>query len=405
MIHRIRFCFLIIRSTIFLGGRVFVIGGGKAAGLMAETLEEIIGGVIQDGIVNCKKGNFKTKRIKIVEAGHPIPNKEGLEGVAKMLNFYNKYSISREDLVLCLISGGGSSLMPQPAEGLSLFDVQKTNKLLINCGAEINEINIVRKHLSKIKGGRLARFFYPARVISLILSDIVNGELSSVASGPTIKDSSTFFDALFVLKKYNLDKKVPSSIINFLEKGDRGEIEETPKSLKKVNNYIIGDNKIALRAAKRRARKLGFNPCIINVKQKGDPSITAKLRAEEIKQGKYRKYDFLIIGGETSPVLPKKHGIGGRNQHYVATSIIELKDYKKEWLVASMSTDGADFSIKTAGAIADNNSAKKIKELNIDVNSYLINYDSNNLFKRIGNCLIKTGNTGTNVGDIILYVI
>ncbi len=385
-------------------GRVFVIGGGKAAGMMAEKIESLLGNDIKEGLVNCKSGEYKTKKIKVIKAGHPIPDKEGLKGVKSMLALKDKHSIGKNDLVVCLISGGGSSLMTCPAKELVLEDVQKTNELLISCGADIREINIVRKHLSQIKGGQLAKFFAPARIVSLIISDVVSGDLDSVASGPTVVDQSSFKDALLVLDNYTLKEKVSTNIVNFLEKAVE-EKRTTPIKLKNTTNYVIGDNEIALNAAKKKAKELGFNPFIVSSSQEGETSRTAQLRAREIKQGKYKDYNFLLIGGETNPVLSEKHGNGGRNQHYLAVTLKELMNYDKKWLAASISTDGSDFSSVAAGAIIDNNSVNRVKEENIDIDPYLISYDSNSLFKKIGNSLIKTGNTGTNVGDIVIYII
>ncbi len=185
-------------------GRLFVVGGGKASGLMAETLEAIVGSEnIEAGIVNCKSGGYQTKKIKVIEAGHPIPDERGRRGVTEMLGLKERYRIGENDLVLCLISGGGSALLPCPIPGISLGDEQKITSLLLECGAEISEINAIRKHISRVKGGRLGMYFSPARVVSLILSDVVGNNLDVIASGPTYPDSSTFEDAYRVLGKYH----------------------------------------------------------------------------------------------------------------------------------------------------------------------------------------------------------
>lgn len=384
--------------------RIFVIGGGKAAGLMAEALEDILGAdSVTAGILNCDSDNYNTKKIKIIKAGHPIPNKEGVVGVKKMLSLKKEYTINENDLVICLISGGGSALMNYPVDDISLEDQKRTTDVLISCGAEISEINIVRKSLSKIKGGKLAQFYKPAKIISLIISDVIGDKLDTIASGPTVANTSNFSDSLMVLEKYNLASKVPESVINFLNR--ESNKQEQSLQLDNVDNYIIGNNRLALEEMKIKAEELGFFPLIITEKQEGEPGEVAKQRALEIKEGKYDKYNLLIIGGECCPVLPNNHGKGGRNQHYVAVSMLEMKDCSKEWVVSSVSSDGRDFSLGVAGGIIDNNSFKVAKEKGIDVEKYINNYDSNTLLKEIGSSLVETGHTGTNVSDFIIYFI
>ena len=214
--HRV----LIVNGDIFhvSGGRIFVIGGGKASGLMAENLENILGTeTITDGLVACKDNAYNTGRIRIIRSSHPVPGQNGVEAVRQMLHLKEQYSIDGNDTVLCLISGGGSALMPYPAEGISLQDKQAVTRLLLGSGADINEINAVRKHLSGVKGGRLGHYLAPARVISLILSDVIGNDLSTIASGPTFPDSSTFADAYGILGKYKLLADTPDSVVELLE--------------------------------------------------------------------------------------------------------------------------------------------------------------------------------------------
>ena len=204
-------------------GRIFVVGGGKASGLMAETLENIITpDNISAGVVNCKTIDYKTSQIKVIEAGHPVPDQRGINGVKQMLALKEYHSINEGDLVICLISGGGSALMPCPVDGVDLKDKQAITELLLGCGAEIHEINTVRKHLSKTKGGGLGRFYAPATVVSLILSDVIGNDLDVIASGPTFPDSSTFSDAYNVLERYDLLSRAPKTIIGLLYKCWRG---------------------------------------------------------------------------------------------------------------------------------------------------------------------------------------
>ncbi|MFC1943618.1 glycerate kinase [Chloroflexota bacterium] len=386
-------------------GRIFVIGGGKATGLMAKALEDIIGAEnIVDGVINCKESHLKTRKIKIITAGHPIPDHRGVSGIEQMLALKYRYSIDENDLVISLISGGGSALMPYPVDGVSLRDKQIITGLLVSSGAEINEINVVRKHLSKVKGGQLGNFYYPATVVSLILSDVVGNDLATIASGPTFSDLSTFSDAFNVLKRYHLLNRAPKSVTEFLRKGCRGEMAETPKTLRKCYNYIIGDNKLALKAMLNKARLMGFAPYIITDQQKGDTNMVAQFRASEVLNKRYSEYDIILIGGETTIKLPDRAGKGGRNQHYAAVSMLSLIRYPGEWIVASIGTDGSDFIPEVAGAIVDQNTFNIAQAKNIDVKSYIERYDSNTLLDSIGNSLIITGDTGTNVGDIVIYL-
>ena len=386
--------------------RVFIIGGGKASGLMAETLENIIDPAnVSVGVVNCKNEHYKTSKTKIILAGHPIPDQRGINGVKEMLALKERYSINENDLVICLISGGGSALMPYPVDEINLRDKQSITELLLSSGAEIDEINAVRKHLSKIKGGQLGHFYSPATVASLILSDVIGNNLAAIASGPTFPDSSTFSDAYNVLKKYDLLAKAPESVINFLKKWCQGEVAETPKILNNCYNYIIGDSRLALKAMLKKANEMGFTPYIITAEQKGDTAAIACSRASEILSSRYSGYDAILIGGETTPRLPATAGKGGRNQHYAAMSMLAMKQYLGKWVIASVGTDGSDFLPDVAGAIVDNDSLNDARAKGIDVKAYLDKYDSNTLLDKIGGSLIITGDTGTNVGDVILYLL
>ena len=385
--------------------RIFVVGGGKAGGLMAQALEGIIGiENITAGAVNFKGGRVKTQRIKTVIAGHPTPDQRGVSGVGEMLALKSRYSIGEKDIVICLLSGGGSALLPYPVNGVSLKDKQKITGLLIGSGAKIDEINIVRKHLSRVKGGQLADFFSPAGVISLIISDVIGNDLATIASGPTTPDPSTFAYAHNVLKRYHLLTRAPKSVTDFIEKGRRGEAPETPKSLNNCHNYIVGDNKLALEAMAAKARELGFSPHIITSQQTGDTTRVARSRAREVLDHKYAGYNVLLIGGETTIKLPPDAGRGGRNQHYAAVSLLAMADYPGQWTVASVGSDGSDYLPDVAGAIVDQDSLETARTKRIDVETYLARCDSNSLLKQIGNSLIITGDTGTNVGDIIVYL-
>jgi len=386
--------------------RIFVIGGGKAGGLMAQALESIIGAEnITDGMVNSKGGHYETQKIKVVITGHPTPDQHGVSGISDMLALKDRYSIGENDLVLCLLSGGGSALMPYPVAEVNLEDKQKITELLIGSGAKIDEINIVRKHLSRVKGGQLGDFYTPAGVISLILSDVVGNDLATIASGPTTPDPSTFADAHNVLKRYNLLTKAPKSVVDFIEKGQRGEVPETPKTLNNCYNYIIGDNGLALEAMSAKAKSLGLAPHIITSQQMGDTTEVAQLRAKEVLEHRYPGYNILLIGGETTIKLPPNAGRGGRNQHYAAVSMLAMAGYPGQWIVASVGTDGSDFLPDVAGAIVDQSSLEAARAKGIDAKAYIERCDSNTLLGSIDNSLIITGDTGTNVGDIVVYLI
>jgi glycerate 2-kinase len=388
------------------GGRIFVIGGGKAANRMASALEEIVGSEnIVAGIVISKGVDSTTGKIKVYTASHPIPDERGLQAVQQILLLKQNYSIDRNDLIVCLVSGGASALMPCPVDGLSLEDKQATTGLLLGCGADIEEMNVVRKHLSRIKGGGLGQFFSPATVVSLVISDVVGDDFSVIASGPTYPDSSTFQDAWNVLEKYQLSKKVPGSVMAYLQKGLQGIVSETPKRLANCDHYIVGNNRLALEAMAGKAGELGYKPLIVTAEQQGDTSDVAHLRAKEILEGRYFDYDAIIIGGETTPTLPANAGRGGRNQHFAAITMLAMKSHPGDWAVASMGTDGSDYLPEVAGALVDNHSIELAISQGIDVQAYLDRFDSNSLFQKMGGALIITGNTGTNVGDVMLYLL
>ncbi|MBI4296849.1 MAG: DUF4147 domain-containing protein [Chloroflexi bacterium] len=385
-------------------GRIFVTGGGKAAALMAQALENILTpGNIAAGVVVCNASCQATKKIKVVEAGHPVPDQRGIYAVDEMLALKDRYDIQGNDLIVCLISGGGSALMPCPVDGVTLEDKQVTTQLLLRSGASIHEINAVRKRLSKTKGGRLGWHFSPATVLSLILSDVIGNDLDVIASGPTCPDLSTFLDAHGILEKYGLLSKAPKGVLDILTRGCSGVAEETPKTLANCINYIIGDNRLALDAMAHKAKALGLTPCIVTAEQKGDATTVARQRAAEILSGKYADCNVILIGGETTVTLPDNAGKGGRNQHYAATSMLAMSAYSGKWALASVGTDGSDFLPDVAGAMVDDTSLTRASSEGIDVEYYFKRYDSYRLFNQLGDSLIITGSTGTNVGDIMVY--
>jgi glycerate 2-kinase len=341
----------------------------------------------------------------VVQAGHPVPDAAGVDGVREMLSMKARYGIGKGDTLINLISGGGSALLPCPVNGLTLEDKQLVTQLLLGCGADIKEINTVRKHLSLIKGGGLAAFYAPTRVISLIISDVVGDGLDVIASGPTVPDPTTYADAMGVLQKYGLLEKAPQAAVDFIRRGCAGLEAETPKGLHNCTNHVIGNNSMALEAMADKAGELGIKPCIVTSEMSGDTSQYAYAMADRVKGGLYKGFGALLIGGETTPTLPEHAGKGGRNQHYAAVSMLAMQGYASPWLVVSAGTDGSDYLPDVAGAMVDNRSLDVAKASGMDVEGYIQRFDSNTLFTRMGRSLIKTGPTGTNVSDVLLYLL
>lgn len=385
-------------------GRIFVVGGGKSAGAMAEALESIVGSDhISAGLVACKDKKYKTKKIKVIKAGHPFPDRRSLKASKKILALKNDYAIGVGDLVICLISGGASSLLASSVDAINLHDKQATTKLLLESGAEINEVNIVRKHLSKIKGGQLANFFAPARVLSLVISDVRGDKLEVIGSGLTVSDPSTFKDVMLILEKYKILTKVPQRVREYMELGIKGRALETPKQLNNADNFIIGSNLSSLESMAYRAKTLGLKPVIVSRDLKGDPNVMAYKVVRHILQKRFKNYDVLLYAGETNPTLPEKYGRGGRNQQFVAASMLALKHLDYKWAMASVSTDGIDYDLNVAGALVDSDAFHDAEQRKIDMAPFVRSYNTYNLFKKMGSSLIRTGNTGANVADIMVY--
>jgi len=385
------------------GKRVFVIGGGKAAAEMSKALEAILTPQrITAGLVTTKVASPTTK-VDVVEAGHPIPDQRGISAMERMLHLKRRYHIDSNDIVICLISGGGSTLMPYPIEGMQLRDLQILTDVLISSGASINEMNVVRKHLSRIKGGRMGAYFRPAKVISLIISDVMGNDRGSIASGPTVPDRSTYRDAWDVLTRHGIVERMPEIVLQHLQEGMLGRTKETPRGLNNCQNHIIGDVSLALRGIYRAAREMGLRPKILTSTLGGDPADAANMFALNIAQGMYGGYDLLIAGAETTPTLPIKHGKGGRNQHFTAISLRALEGLGRPWCMASICTDGTDFLSDIGGALIDQDSIHLARKRRINVDKHIDLYDTYTLFKKMGSSLVEMGDTGTNVGDIVLY--
>ncbi|MGD2295384.1 MAG: glycerate kinase [Candidatus Aminicenantes bacterium] len=389
---------------------VYVIGTGKASAAMAQAVEELLGERLKEGVVNVKYGHsFPVKRIKVNEAGHPVPDEAGFRGTKEIVQLLEK--TGKNDLVLFLISGGGSALLPYPAEGLTLKDKQEVTRCLLEVGARIHEINALRKHISWVKGGRLAKLAYPSTLISLILSDVIGDDLDTVASGPTVPDESTFTDCLKIVEKYDMRGKIPSSVVEFLEKGAKGEVEETPKpgnpAFQKTQNLIISSNIHALKAAKRKADELGYNSLILSALVEGETKDAARVHAavakEILKSGNPVPRPACIISGGETTVTIRGKGLGGRNQEFALAAAIDI-DGLENVIILSIGTDGTDGPTDAAGAVADGSTVNRAREMGMDAEHFLRENDSYNFFKPLED-LIITGPTHTNVMDLRLVMV
>lgn len=388
---------------------IYLFAVGKASALMAKEFELILGEYITSGEVIVKYGHgCKLQKLKLTEAGHPIPDQTGIDATKRILEIAKK--TTAQDLVICLISGGASSLLSDLPEGATLNDLILINELLIACGANINEINTVRKHFSNVKGGQLAKAIYPATTVSLILSDVVGDPIDVIASGPTCPDNSSFSDALAVIKKYKLTKSLPSNLIKHIKSGISGIIAETPKSgefiFLKVYNFIVGNNKIALKAAQNKAIEYGYSSHILTDSLEGDFILVAQQILDEIDsyQRNFQTLQSvcLLFGGEPTVKIIGT-GLGGRNQHLALYLAIKLKD-KKGITILCAGTDGTDGPTDAAGAVVDCLTYEKAISETEDAEDYLNNSDSYNFFKKMNGHII-TGSTYTNVMDLIIVII
>lgn len=390
--------------------RVFVVGGGKAVCPMARAVEELLGSRITSGLIVTKYGHSQPlKKICSIEAGHPLPDRSGVEGAGEILEIAEE--AGKDDLLIVLLTGGASALLPAPAFGLSLKDKQNTSRLLINSGATIDEINTVRKHLSLIKGGRLAEAAHPATVLTLIVSDVVGGSLSSIASGPTAPDPSTYADAIRIIKAYKLTEEMPEKVLDILRRGSKGALPETPKPkdalFENTANIIIADNLSALLAAGKKARDFGLKPFILSSLMTGNTREAACFFASVLKEIKNsgnpaKPPACVLMGGETTLQVTGK-GRGGRNQEFALALAAALKGEQGIYAL-SAGTDGTDGPTEAAGAYALPDTLSRAEALRLEPVKYLAQNDSYNFFKRIDGLFI-TGPTGTNVMDIVIGIV
>jgi hydroxypyruvate reductase len=400
------------RETVDLGkvGEIVVVGCGKAAGPMVAAVEEIVGDRIRGGLVVTKYGHVQpTRTVRIHEAGHPVPDDAGIAGGQLVLDHVR--GLGFDDLVIVLISGGGSALTPAPVEGITLAEKQALTKALLACGADIREMNTVRKHISRLKGGQLARAAQPARVVTLILSDIVGDPLDAIASGPTVPDPTTYADALSILDRYRIRGEIPAAIRDRLEAGARGEVPETPKPdnplFARVSNLIVGSNIQALQAARFEARALGLTPMILSSSIEGETREIARMHAALAREVRTSGNPLpppacLISGGETTVTL-RGSGKGGRNQEFVLAAALDIAGLPRT-VILSAGTDGTDGPTDAAGAIADGETCARARAAGLDPRKALDGNDAYPLFEKLGD-LILTGPTKTNVMDVRLVLV
>jgi glycerate 2-kinase len=392
--------------------QLLVIGFGKASCQMAKALEAHLPVPISRGMVITKYGHcgapFTPEKLTVREAGHPLPDENGLRGATEVMRMLQ--NTDARTMVVFLISGGGSALLASPYEGISLEEKKKVTGLLLAAGADIFELNTVRKHISSVKGGRLAQIAYPARVISLILSDVIGDRLDVIASGPASPDKTTYSEAIAVLKKHDLFDKVPRTVRDLLLRGEKGGIRDTPKEddpvFEKVTNIIIGSNIKALEAAQTKAVSLGFEAEIISAEITGEAGQAALQLAKKTldrKKGKKTGFPLCLISGGETTVTVKGSGTGGRNME-LALSFAVAIDGTDGITLLSAGTDGTDGPTDAAGAIVDGQTIAHAKSLRLDPHLYLENNDSYNFFKQAGG-LFVTGPTGTNVMDIQIVII
>lgn len=387
-----------------------LVGAGKATAAMAAAAEAILGDRIDCGAINTPSGPTRPlARVETFVAGHPVPDEIGVAGARRQLELLA--GLDTDALVLGLFSGGGSALLPAPAAGLTLAEKQATTRLLLACGATIDEINALRKHLSAIKGGLLARAAAPARVIALLLSDVIGDPLDTIASGPTHPDATTFGDCLAIVDRYDLRHQLPASVRQHLEAGGRGERPETPKPrdpcFARAESLVIGNNRLAIDAAAHQARALGYEVLVLTSRLQGEArqaAVALVAIAQETAETNrpIARPACLIAGGETTVTL-RGDGKGGRNQELALAAALQLSGWSAITLLAG-GTDGIDGPTDAAGALADGQTLSRAQAQGLDARAFLECHDSYSFFAALDD-LVITGPTGTNVMDLQIILI
>ena len=389
--------------------KVHVIGAGKASAAMARAVERLLGRRIAGGLVNVKYAHLAPlRRIELNECGHPLPDAAGVAGATRIARIAGQ--AGEEDLIIALMSGGGSALLPAPAPPVTLEEKQAVTKLLLACGANIHEINAVRKHISMVKGGQLARLAWPAAMLCLMLSDVIGDDLDVIASGPTAPDASTFASARAILDRYGLLDRIPLSVRERLEAGVGGAIAETPKAgdavFSRVQNLVVGSNALAVNAAARKARELGYRALVLSSMIEGETRDVARVHAAIAKQmiasGQPLKPPACVISGGETTVTLRGDGLGGRNQEFALAAAIDIAGLGNV-LLLSGGTDGTDGPTDAAGALATGVTIERARAAGLDARASLARNDSYHVFEPLGD-LIKTGPTNTNVMDVRLVL-
>jgi glycerate-2-kinase len=404
-----------LRSLFMEGGfsRLHVVAFGKGACGMTKAVTEGLGDILSSGIAVTRYGHWGPlppfAPIRAFEAGHPVPDESGLRATREITRFVR--SLDERSFLVCLVSGGGSALLVAPLPPLTLEEKQRTTELLLRAGADISELNIVRKHISAVKGGKLATMSFPARTVSLILSDVVGDRVDTIASGPTVPDPSTYSEAMEVLDRYGLRTLVPKRVEELLVSGAEGRIPETPKesdpAFDRVENAIVGSNDRAIDAALAQCSGLGLEGLVIGRGLKGEARLAARWLAKTAREvrrdrGRDGKPLCLISGGETT-VTVRGRGVGGRNMELALAFALEIEGEEGIALL-SAGTDGIDGPTEAAGAIVDGSTVGKAREAGIDAAAHLEDNDSCTFFQQEGG-LFTTGPTGTNVMDLQLMLL
>ena len=387
-----------------------LVGAGKATAAMAAAAEAILGDRIDCGAINTKYGHaLPLARVETFEAGHPVPDEAGVAGARHQLELLA--GLDPDALVLGLFSGGGSALLPAPADGLTLAEKQETTRLLLACGATIDEINALRKHLSAIKGGLLARVATPARVVALMLSDVIGDPLDTIASGPTHPDSTTFGDCLAIVDRYDLRHQLPAPVRQHLKAGARGKHPETPKPgdpcFTRAKSLVIGNSRLAIDAAANQASALGYEVCVLTSRLQGEARHAAtalvSIAQETAETNRpIARPACLIAGGETTVTL-RSDGKGGRNQELALAASLQLDGWSAITLLSG-GTDGTDGPTDAAGALADGQTLSRARAQGLDAHAFLDRHDSYPFFAALDD-LVITGPTGTNVMDLQIVLI
>lgn len=390
--------------------RVIVVGAGKASARMCQTLEAFLGDRIDGGLVIVKTGHaLPTTRVEVVEAAHPVPDMRGMAAAERLMEIVS--GADEKTLLIVLISGGGSALLPLPAEGITLEEKQRVTDILLAAGADIGEMNAVRKHLSAIKGGWLGRRAAPAAVLTLILSDVVGDRLDVIASGPTVPDSSTFSMAEEVLRRHGVLDEVPEAVRTRLARGIRGELDETPKAgdpcFSRTREVLVGTNRAALVACCEAAERLGFKTLLLSSIIEGETRDIARMHAAigrecRLSGSPLHAPACIVSGGETTVTI-RGAGRGGRNQEFALAAALDI-DGHEGVAVLSAGTDGTDGPTDATGAIALDDSVVRARSIGLDARRHLDDNDAYPFFDALDD-LIITGPTGTNVMDVHLVLV